>query len=226
MSLFLDSANPQDAGEAHALGFIAGITTNPALIRQTGRPAFEVIRELCGLIPGLVFYQLTSPDYGAMVLEARDAMAISPGQVVLKIPCTLDGLRAVCRLREDVSCAVTAIFTPAQAYLAAEAGARYVIPYVNRATRLLGDRGNGAALVQQMADILARQGALSTPSDERPRHLTRVLAASIKSPEEAVAALQAGAHHLTLPLAVIRQMADSPHTTQTLAEFAAAEDRD
>lgn len=205
MSLFLDSAQPEDARQAQALGFIAGITTNPTLIAQTGRPAFQVIQELCGLTSGLVFYQLMSADYGAMLVEAGQAAAINPGQVVMKVPCTLDGLRTVWHLRERVQCAVTAIFTPAQAYLAAEAGAHYIIPYVNRATRLLGD---GPGRVRQMVEVLAQRE-------------TQVLAASIKSPEEAVAALQAGAQHLTLPLAVILQMAESAYTTQALAEFVA-----
>ncbi|MER3545822.1 MAG: transaldolase [Chloroflexota bacterium] len=208
MSLFLDSANPEDARQAQALGCIAGITTNPTLIAQTGRPAFMVIRELCELTSGPVFYQLTRADYAGMLAEAEQADAISPGQVVMKVPCTWEGLRAVCHLRGKTLCAVTAVFTPAQAYLAAEAGARYIIPYVNRATRLLGD---GPALVQLMAAVLQRGGA---------GYETEILAASIKSPEEAVAALLAGAQHLTLPLAVILQMAESPYTAQALAEFA------
>jgi transaldolase len=208
MSLFLDSAQPEDVRQAQALGFVAGVTTNPTLIAQTGRPAFELIRALCGLTTGLIFYQLTSPDFAGMLAEAEQANAISPGQVVLKVPCTLEGLRVVRQFRETTQCAVTALFTPAQAYLAAQAGARYVIPYVNRSTRLLGD---GPALVRDMAGVLARQAA-----DER----TDILAASIKSPEEAVAALQAGAQHLTLPLAAILQMAESRYTTEALAEFA------
>lgn len=206
MSLFLDSADPEDARQAYRLGFVAGITTNPTLIARTGRPALEVIAELCTIIPGPVFYQLSGPHFTAMLAEVEQAKAISPGQVIMKVPCTLEGLRLVHHFRDRVLCAVTALFTPAQAYLAAEAGARYVIPYVNRSTRLLGD---GPALVRQMAEALAH-------------YKVEVLAASLKSPEEAVAALQAGAQHVTLPLPVILQMAESPYTAQALAEFEAA----
>ncbi len=206
MSLFLDSADAEDARQAHKLGFVAGITTNPTLIARTGRPALEVIAELCTIIPGPVFYQLSGPHFAAMLAEVEQAKAISPAQVIMKVPCTLEGLRLVHHFRDRVLCAVTALFTPAQAYLAAEAGARYIIPYVNRSTRLLGD---GPALVHQMVEVLAHRKV-------------EVLAASLKSPEEAVAALQAGAQHVTLPLPVILQMAESPYTAQALAEFEAA----
>ena len=204
MALYLDSALPDEARQAAALGFVAGITTNPALIAQAGRPREELVAELCRAVRGPVFVQLVSAEDSEAEAEGRALHALSPSQVHLKVPCTLEGLRLIARLSAQIPCAATAVYSPAQAWLAAQAGARYAIPYVNRATRLLGD---GLALVRGMAGVLA-----GTPA--------AILAASIKTPEEAAATLAAGAQHLTLPLAVISAMAEHPLTRQAIEEFA------
>lgn len=204
MALYLDSALPEEARRAAALGFVAGITTNPALIAQAGRPREELVTELCRAVRGPVFVQLVSADNAEREAEGRALHALSPSQVHLKVPCTLEGLQLIARLSAQIPCAATAVYSPAQAWLAAQAGARYAIPYVNRATRLLGD---GVALVRGMAGVLA-----GTPAT--------ILAASIKTPEEAAATLAAGAQHLTLPLAVITAMAEHPLTQQAMEEFA------
>jgi transaldolase len=206
MALYLDSAEVEEVRQAMALGFVAGITTNPILIARTGRPAQEVIADLCGLCPGEVFYQLTERTPEAMEAEARRFHALSPEQVVLKVPCDLRGLSLVTRISPEMPCALTAVFSAAQAYLAGEAGARYVIPYVNRATKLCGD---GLALVSQMVEVLRRTG-----------RGTEILAASLKSPTEVVAALTHGAHHVTVPLAVILEMAEHRLSTLAIEEFA------
>jgi transaldolase len=138
-----------------------------------------------------------------MLAEGRKAYEIIGSQTILKIPATTVGFEAVAQLSTEIKCAVTAIYSPAQAAVAKEAGAKMAIAYVNRATRLLGD---GIALVKNMASILAL-------SD------TEILAASIKSPIEAAAALQAGAHHLTLPLAMLQAMTTHEFSQKTVAEF-------
>lgn len=206
MALYLDSAEIEDARQAMALGFVAGITTNPMLIARTGRSAQEVIADLCGLSPGAVFYQLTERTPEAMEAEALRFHALSPEQVVLKVPCDLQGLALVARISSEIPCALTAVFSAAQACLAGEAGARYVIPYVNRVTKLCGD---GLALLSRMAEVLTRAG-----------QGTEILAASLKSPTEVVAALIHGAHHVTVPLAVIREMAEHRLSTLAIEEFA------
>lgn len=206
MALYLDSAEIEDVRQAMALGFVAGITTNPMLIARTGRSAQEVIADLCGLSPGAVFYQLTERTPEAMEAEARRFHALSPEQVVLKVPCDLQGLALVARISSEIPCALTAVFSAAQACLAGEAGARYVIPYVNRMTKLSGD---GLALLSRMAEVLTRAG-----------QGTEILAASLKSPTEVVAALTHGAHHVTVPLAVIREMAEHRLSTLAIEEFA------
>jgi transaldolase len=206
MSLYLDSADPDEARLAQKLGFVAGVTTNPKLIAQTGRAPIEVLAELVEIVEGNVFYQLTGRTAEERLDEAWDAYGIRPDRVVLKLPTTIENLALVAELSHDIECAMTAIFSPAQAYLAVEAGARFVIPYVNRSTRLLGD---GPALVRAMREALANTGV-------------EILAASIKSPEEALEALQAGAHHLTMPLDVIRAMGEHALSRQAIAEFQAA----
>lgn len=204
MALYLDSALVTEAQYARDLGWVSGITTNPTLLAKSDLSPEDTLRELVTTFPSEVFYQLTTSDLEGMFREAHKAHAILDEHTVLKIPATLVGFQAVARLSPEMPCAVTAIFSPAQAVVAAEAGARYAICYVNRATRLLGD---GLALVGGMAKMLS-----STQ--------TEILAASIKSPEEAVATLHAGAHHLTLPLKVLRALAEHELTEKTVVEFA------
>jgi transaldolase len=125
---------------------------------------------------------------------------------VLNIPATLEGLQATARLSLEIPCAVTAVFSPAQAFLAKEAGARYVMSYVNRGTRLLGD---GPALVREIAKTLENDGRFST----------QIVAASLKSPAEAVAALNAGAQHIAVPLQLAKEMARHPLSEQVIQRF-------
>ncbi len=208
--LYLDSASVEEARRAFATGLVGGITTNPALMSMTGRRPEEVIVELCDICPGTVFYQLTAPTVAEREEEARRLVARRPNQIGLKIPCTFENLALAARLtRENCKVGITAIFSPAQVYLACEAGAHYVLPYVNRSTRLLGD---GLALVKQMRAVI---DALRSPVE--------LIAASVKSPEEAVATVLAGAHHLTLPWAVIKAMGHHPLSEQAIEEFAKAQ---
>jgi transaldolase len=214
MALFLDSAKVDDARRAADLGFVCGITTNPALVVGTGRPAEEVIAALCAVFSGTVFHQVVSPPGPALEAEIDRFRALS-SRVAFKIPCEHDYMPAVHGLAEEgLDCAVTGVFGAAQAYIAAEAGARYIIPYVNRATRLCGD---GPALVAEMAAVLAH-AARSAAADRA----CEILAASIKSSSEAVDALLAGAHHLTLPWAVLATLAEHRLTDLAMDEFARA----
>jgi len=210
MAIYLDSASLGDARRAVELGFIAGVTTNPKLVARTGRAAEEVIPELCDALgEGLVFYQLTASTVEEREAEARCFAALRPGRVGLKIPCTTENLALLCRLvDEGFACAETAIFSVHQALLACEAGAGYVIPYVNRATRLQGD---GVALVAELAAVVEATGGLC-----------EVLVASFRSVSEVVQAVLAGADHVTLPLNLLLAMGDHPLSEQAIAEFAQA----
>ncbi len=173
--IYLDSAILEEAQAAVAMGWITGITTNPTLLNQSHLAPEECLRKLSVICPGELYYQLCATDFEAMIKEGYQAAEIIGDKLVLKIPATELGFRVTARLASEITCSVTAIYSPIQAAIASEAGAKYAIAYVNRATRLLGD---GLGLIAQMSTIL--QGTK-----------TEILAASIKSPEEAADTLQA-----------------------------------
>ncbi|CDN13488.1 MAG: transaldolase [Richelia sp.] len=204
MSIYLDSVIIAEARAAKELGWVKGITTNPTLLGKTDLPVETTLKELAILTTGPVFYQLVSSDFEEMLAEGKKAFEIIGKQTVLKIPASLVGFQVVACLAENITCAVTGIYSPSQAVVAGEAGAKYAIAYVNRATRLMGD---GIALVTDMASVLA----------DRP---TEIMAASIKSPTEAVASLKAGANHLTLPLNILQSLTNHELSLQTIDEFA------
>lgn len=203
MAIYLDSAIISEAQTAKEFGWVKGITTNPTLLAKTDLPVETTLKELAKLTNGPVFYQLMSSELEKMIQEGKKAFEIIGHQTVLKIPATTIGFQAVSRLSSEITCSVTAIYSPAQAAVAKEAGAKYAIAYVNRATKLLGD---GITLVREIATILAGS-------------TTEILAASIKSPEEAAASLQAGAHHLTLPLNMLQAITTNQLSQQTFEEF-------
>ncbi|QSJ14880.1 transaldolase [Nostoc sp. UHCC 0702] len=204
MSIYLDSAIASEAEAARELGWVKGITTNPTLLAKSDLPVQTILKRLTELTTGPVFYQLIASDLKEMIAEGRAAYDIIGQQTVLKIPASLVGFQAVAALSPEIKCAVTAIYSASQAAVSQQAGAKYAIAYVNRATKLLGD---GIALVREMASVLAASN-------------TEILAASIKSPQEAAASLQAGAHHLTLPLAMLQSLTTHELSLQTIDEFA------
>lgn len=201
--IYLDSAFINEAEIAVKLGWVKGITTNPTLLAKSDLSPEESLKQLAAISPGELYYQLTASDFDGMLSEGRLASEIIGEKIVLKIPATSIGFRVVACLSSEIPCSVTAIYSAAQAAIAREAGAKYAIAYVNRATRLLGD---GLALVREMAAVL--QGSETT-----------ILAASLKSPQEAADALQSGAHHLTLPLNILQAMATHELSEQTIEEF-------
>ncbi len=209
MAIFVDSAVVDEVREAIETGLVAGVTTNPILVARVGRPAYDIIVDMCSISPGPVFHQLAGNTPEAMEAEARRFLDISPEQIVFKITATLESLKVAARLSRRARCAITGVFSPAQGYLAVEAGAKYVIPYVSRATRLMGD---GIALVNALSEVVAASGRDA-----------EVLAASLKTPDEVVASLNAGARHVTLPFSIIKDMAEHPLSLAAIEEFARAE---
>jgi transaldolase len=201
--IYLDSAIISEAQTAVKLGWIKGITTNPTLLAKSELSPEVTLEKLAAISPGELYYQIMADNLSAMLAEGRRAFEIIGERTVLKIPATYIGFQAVTILSQEINCSVTAIYSAAQAVAAKEAGAKYAIAYVNRATRLLGD---GLALVTDMAAIL---------KDSK----TEILAASLKSPAEAAAAIKAGAHHLTIPLNIIEAMTTHELSQQTVAEF-------
>jgi len=208
MKLFLDTANVDEIRRAASWGVLDGVTTNPSLVAREGRELPDLIHEICEIVRGPVSAETVSTDAEGMIRQGRLLARVHP-QVVVKVPMSVDGLRATRTLSDEgVDVNVTLVFSAAQALLAARAGAAYISPFVGR----LDDQGSGSeglALVEQIAGIL--RGA--------PELGARVLAASIRSPARAVAVALAGAHVATLPLAVLEQMARHPLTDQGLASF-------
>lgn len=205
MTILLDSALIEEARHAAALGFVHGITTNPTLLARVDAPARDVIPPLAATIEGVVFYQLTGATLEEKEAEAREALTWAPDRIGLKIPATTENMALVHLFAERAPVAVTAIFNGPQAIAACAAGARYLLPYVNRTTLLKGD---GPAFVRLLRDIADASGAG-----------TEILAASLKSGDEAVAAVLAGAQHLSMPLTVLRELGEDPLSREAIEAF-------
>jgi transaldolase len=205
VAIMIDSAVVEEVKRAVELGYVSGVTTNPTIMAKARGEPKDIIRQICAISPGPVFYQVTARTVAEREREGREFFSIRPEKVVLKIPATTENMSLVARLSKDIPCAVTAVYSGHQTLVACEAGARYVIPYVNRATRLLGD---GVMLVTEMAQVIA---LLETP--------VRIVAASIKSAAEATQALLAGADDLTLPLDVLLSLGNHPLSDEAIAEF-------
>jgi len=201
--IYLDSALIQEAQQAMQFGWVKGITTNPTLLAKSPLAPEETLLALRSITSGELYYQLVSTEFEDMISEGYRAYEIIGSQIVLKIPATPVGFKVVARLAREISCSVTAIYSVHQSAVAAESGAKYAIVYVDRATRLLGD---GLALVRQMSDILQASN-------------TQILAASLKSAQQAADALQSGADHLTLPLNILQSMGEHPLSQATVEEF-------
>jgi transaldolase len=204
----LDSAKIEEVRQAIELGFLAGVTTNPTIMAKAKGQPKDIIRQICAISPGPVFYQVTAETAAEREREGREFSAISPEKVVLKIPATTENMALMAKLSRDIPCAATAVYSGHQTLVACEAGARYVIPYVNRATRLLGD---GCKLVAEMAAVLKASGRSG-----------EILAASIKSADEATQAVLAGANHLTLPMDVLLSLGNHPLSDAAIEEFGRA----
>lgn len=205
MKIFIDSAEITEIKEAATLGLIDGCTTNPSLLAKAGRKIETAIPEICEIVDGPVSAEVVATAYEAMLAEGRTLAALHK-QVVVKVPVTSDGLRAVRTLKkEGIRTNVTLCFSAAQALLAANAGAAYISPFVGR----IDDTSHeGIALVEQIVTIYRNYG-----------YGTEVLAASIRSPMHVVQAALVGAHCATVPMAVIRQLVKHPLTDVGLAKF-------
>jgi transaldolase len=208
MAVLLDSASLDDAAAAAELGFVRGITTNPALMaRETKEPLAHLERLLATFPSGPICYQPTRMSFADMNEEARAAASLAPERVVAKLPATLDAIKLAATLADDgIRCALTAVYSPAQALLAHEVGCVWIIPYVDRAAR--HSAGN---VVAELAAMLARL-----------QSSTRILAASLKSPAQVVDAVLQGSHDITAPLDVLRGVPVHPLTETAVREFAAA----
>ena len=207
MQIFLDTAETDQIREFSASGLVDGVTTNPSLIRKSGRDMVEVLREITDLVPGPVSAEVVATEAGAMIEEGRRLAEIAPN-IVVKVPLTWPGLeacRSLSRLGHPVN--VTLCFSATQALLAAKAGAAWISPFIGR----LDDIGlNGMALIAEIRNLY-----------DNYRFETRLLAASVRSPRHVAEAAAAGSDAATLPPATLRQLALHPLTDRGLAAFLA-----
>lgn len=205
MKIFIDTANVEEIKAANDLGVVCGVTTNPSLIAKEGRIFEEVVREITSIVDGPISAEVISLDSEKMVSEAKELAKIHKN-IVIKIPMTAEGLKAVKQLSAlGIKTNVTLIFSPAQALLAARAGASYVSPFIGRLNDI---SANGNSLIEAIADIFAIHDIQ-----------TEIIAASIRSPEDAVDAARAGAHIATIPYKVICQMISHPLTDAGIERF-------
>lgn len=207
MKLFLDTANVSEIRQAAAWGVIDGVTTNPSLASQEKEDFAEILPQICRLVNGPISAEVIAQDYEGIVKEARQLAKIHEN-VVVKIPVTPEGLRAVKTVSgEGIKANVTLVFSSNQALLSARAGAAYVSPFLGR----LDDIGHdGVALVREIASIF-----------ELHSIKTEVIAASIRHPAHIPAVALAGAHIATLPFKVLRQMFNHPLTDKGIERFLA-----
>jgi transaldolase len=208
MKFFIDTADVAEIRDLAATGLLDGVTTNPSLVAKTGRPFLDVVREICDVVPGPVSAEVTATDHATMLAEGRKLAALAPN-IAVKVPLTPDGLKT-CRALRDAGTMVnvTLCFSPAQALLAAKAGATFVSPFVGRLDDIGGD---GMALIAEIMAIY----------ESYPELDTEVLVASIRHPMHVVEAAKMGAHVATMPPNVLRQLFQHPLTDKGLAAFLA-----
>lgn len=208
MKFFIDTADIAEIRDLAATGLVDGVTTNPSLVAKTGRKFLDVVQEICAVVPGPVSAEVTATEHEPMLAEGRKLAKLA-SNVAVKVPLTPAGLRTCKALaNEGTKVNVTLCFSPAQAILAAKAGAAFISPFVGR----LDDIGtDGMGLI---ADILRIY-------ENYPAFKTEVLVASVRHPIHVIEAAKMGAHVATLPPAVLRQMFNHPLTDKGLAAFLA-----
>jgi transaldolase len=205
MKFFIDTANLSEIREAHQMGMVDGVTTNPSLVAKEGRDYEEIVREICKLVDGPISAEVIAVDYDGMMEEARRWAKVHDN-VVVKIPMTVDGLKAVKTLHEEnIPTNVTLIFSPLQALMAAKAGATFVSPFVGRIDDLSQD---GLTLVEQIMDIYNNYG-----------FDTEVIVASVRNPLHILESALVGAHIATVPFGVLSKLAGHPLTDKGLKAF-------
>ncbi len=209
MKFFIDTADVAEIRDLAATGLLDGVTTNPSLVAKSGRDFFEVLGEICALVPGPVSAEVTATGTDDMVAEGRKLAAVA-SNITVKVPLTWDGLKACRSLSQGgVSVNVTLCFSPVQALLAAKAGARFVSPFVGR----LDDIGHdGMALIADIRKIF---------DNYADSFSTEILVASIRHPMHVVEAALIGADVATVPPKVLRQLVSHALTDKGVDAFLA-----
>ncbi len=205
MKFFIDTAEIDDIRELAKSGLVDGVTTNPSLVAKSGRDFMEVLDEICSIVSGPVSAEVTATDADGMITEGLK-LASRANNIAVKVPLTMDGLRACRSLADDgIMVNVTLCFSTAQALLAAKAGAAFVSPFVGR----LDDIGqSGMRLIEEIREMY-----------DNYDFTTEILVASIRHPMHVTEAALIGADVATIPPDVLRKLAHHPLTDKGLAAF-------
>jgi len=206
MKFFADTADVSEISDLAATGLLDGVTTNPSLIAKSGRNFFEVIAEICSIVSGPVSAEVAATEHETMLAEGRKLAEIAPN-VCVKVPLTIDGLKTCKALSDNgTKVNVTLCFSPAQALLAAKAGATFISPFVGR----LEDIGHdGMGLIADVVQIYQNYESIQT----------EVLVASIRGTNHLVESARLGADVATMPPDVIKKLFEHPLTDKGLASF-------
>jgi len=211
MKFFIDTANVDEIRKANDMGVIAGVTTNPSLIAKEGRDYAETLREIASIVDGPISGEVkaTTEDAETMIKEGREIYKICPERMVVKIPMTTEGLKAIKVLSaEGIPTNCTLIFTANQALLAARAGATYVSPFLGR----LDDISQpGIDLINMVSQIFANYPDISC----------QIIAASVRTTMHVTDCAMAGADIATVPYKIIEQMTKHPLTDSGIEKFKA-----
>lgn len=207
MKFFVDTAEIDSIAELNDLGMVDGVTTNPSLIKKSGRDIIEVTKEICDLVSGPVSAEVTATDAETMIAEGRKLVEIAEN-IAVKVPLTWDGLKACKTLSDDGHMVnVTLCFSANQALLAAKAGATFISPFIGRLDDINLD---GMELINDIRQIYDNYG-----------FDTEILAASIRSANHILDSALIGADVITAPPAVIKSLVNHPLTDKGLATFLA-----
>ena len=209
MKFFIDTANLEQIRQAHAMGILDGVTTNPTLMSKEGvkgkEHIFDHYRKICAIVDGPVSAEVFATDYDGMVREGEELAAIDP-KITVKLPCTKDGIRAVKYFaQKGIATNCTLVFSVGQALLAAKAGATFVSPFIGRLDDISED---GIAVVAQIVKVYRTYG-----------FKTQVLAASIRHTNHIIRCLEIGADVATCPLKAIEGLLNHPLTDKGLDIF-------
>ncbi|MHC4519272.1 MAG: fructose-6-phosphate aldolase [Planctomycetota bacterium] len=207
MKIFLDTGDVDAIRKANATGLVDGVTTNPSHIAKTGRPFKEVVKEICDIVSGPISAEVMAEDVAGMVAEATDIAAIAPN-VAVKIPMTVEGMKAVPILEEEKSIAtnVTMVFSSTQAFLAMKAGATFVSIVLSRLDAVANESD---ILVADAVQIRDNYGFTSD-----------IIAGSMKTQNHVLSCLRSGVDIVTINPDLFFQMFKHPLTDQGLAGFA------
>ena len=211
MKFFIDTANVEEIRKANDMGVIAGVTTNPSLIAKEGRDYAETLAEIASFVDGPISGEVkaTTADAEGMIAEGREIYKLDPKHMVVKIPMTAEGLKAIKVLSsEGIPTNCTLIFSANQALLAARAGATYVSPFLGRLDDISPP---GIDLIRDISEIFANYPDINC----------EIIAASVRNPIHVTDCALAGADIATVPFGVIMQMTKHPLTDAGIEKFKA-----